>query len=102
MRSSASTSTSAAPIARTGSPSPPLSAPDTWPSMGIVLPVYNEAATIERALHDVAGVARRYPARARVIAVDDGSADDSWAILERVAGEVDVLDVQRHAVNSGY
>jgi dolichol-phosphate mannosyltransferase len=70
--------------------------------MGIVLPVFNEAATIEHALRTVAGVARRYPARALVIAVDDGSADTSWAILERVAGEIDVLEVQRHAANAGY
>jgi len=70
--------------------------------MGIVLPVYNEAAGIERSLDAVAEVARRYPATARVIAVDDGSADDSGAILERAAQRIDVLEAVRHEANAGY
>ena len=64
--------------------------------MGIVVPVYNEAATIERSVEAVADVARRYPGPARVIAVDDASADDSAAILEGLEPRVDVLEVVRH------
>ena len=70
--------------------------------MAIVLPVYNEAATIERSVEAVAELAGRYPAPARVIAVDDGSADDSAAILEGMAARVDALDFVRHAANAGY
>ncbi len=70
--------------------------------MGIVLPVYNEAAGIEHSLRVVAGVAERYRGHARVIAVDDGSADASWAILERVAGELEPVDALRHGANAGY
>jgi dolichol-phosphate mannosyltransferase len=70
--------------------------------MGVVLPVYDEAATIERSVEAVAEVVARYPGRARIIAVDDGSADDSGAILERVAERVESLDVVRHAANAGY
>ena len=70
--------------------------------MGIVLPVYNEAATIERSVEAVADVARRYPGAARMIAVDDDSADDSAAILEALAPRVDVLEVVRHELNGGY
>ena len=73
-----------------------------YPSMGIVLPVYNEAATIEGALHAVAGVARRYPGRAAVIAVDDGSADESWEILARVGAESEDVHVFAHEANAGY
>ena len=53
--------------------------------MGVVLPVYNEAATIERSVAAVCEAMERYPSAWRVIAVDDGSADDSAAILRRVA-----------------
>jgi dolichol-phosphate mannosyltransferase len=70
--------------------------------MGIVLPVYNEAATIEEALRAAADVARRYPGRAAVVAVDDGSADASWEILSRVGEELDELHVVAHERNAGY
>jgi glycosyltransferase involved in cell wall biosynthesis len=74
----------------------------SWPPLGIVVPVYNESATIETALRAMADVARRYEGTCRVIAVDDGSADDSLAILERLESEIDVLDVDHNAVNQGY
>jgi glycosyltransferase involved in cell wall biosynthesis len=70
--------------------------------MAVVLPVFNEAVTIERSVKTVAGVLERYPGRAAVIAVDDGSADDSAAVLERVAQELPALHVERHAANAGY
>ena len=70
--------------------------------MGVVVPVYNEAATIERSVDAVLKVVRRYPATARVIAVDDGSADGSAAILDRLAGRIEELEVVHHEVNAGY
>jgi dolichol-phosphate mannosyltransferase len=73
-----------------------------WPPLGIVVPVYNEAATIENALRRMAEVARAYEGTCRVIAVDDGSADGSREILERLEPELDVLDVARNPVNQGY
>lgn len=73
-----------------------------YPSLGVVVPVFNESATIERAVREIAAVAGRYPAHAVVIAVDDGSADDSAAILKRVGAELDGVDVVRHTENSGY
>jgi dolichol-phosphate mannosyltransferase len=73
-----------------------------WPPLAIVVPVYNEAASIEASLRAMADVARRYEGTCRVIAVDDGSKDDSLAILERLEGEIDLLDVDRNPVNQGY
>jgi dolichol-phosphate mannosyltransferase len=73
-----------------------------WPSLGVVVPVYNEERGIEHALRAIADVARRYQGRARVIAVDDGSADGSLAVLRRLADEIDVVDVARHETNRGY
>lgn len=73
-----------------------------WPSLGVVVPVYNEAASIESGCRAILDVVRRYPASAMVIAVDDGSRDDSAAILARMAGEHEELDLVRHEANAGY
>jgi dolichol-phosphate mannosyltransferase len=78
-------------------------APGTgWPSLGIVVPVYNEAATIERGSREIAAVAECYAGRAVVITVEDGSEDGSGAILDQLADEVEALDVQRRSENGGY
>lgn len=73
-----------------------------WPSLGVVVPVYNEQATIERGLRAIVDAAGRYQGEALVIAVDDGSSDGSLAILERLAAELDLLGVSRHEANQGY
>jgi dolichol-phosphate mannosyltransferase len=77
-------------------------AAEEWPSLGVVVPVFNEAATIERGLRAIADVAARYQGEALVIAVDDGSSDGSLAIVEGLAAELDLLGVARHPDNRGY
>jgi dolichol-phosphate mannosyltransferase len=73
-----------------------------WPSLGVVVPVYNEATTINSAIREIAAVAEEYPGRAVVIAVDDGSEDHSVALLSKVASEIELFDLQRHQANGGY
>jgi dolichol-phosphate mannosyltransferase len=73
-----------------------------WPSLGVVVPVYNEEATIEGALGAIVDAARRYEGEALVIAVDDGSSDDSLAIVERLTAALDLLGLVRHEANQGY
>jgi dolichol-phosphate mannosyltransferase len=73
-----------------------------WPSLGVVVPVYNEAASIERACRAIVRSVGRYPGRAAVIAVDDGSRDQSAEILGRLEQELDQLHLVRHKVNAGY
>jgi glycosyltransferase involved in cell wall biosynthesis len=82
--------------------SPSAASPGSPPSLAIVVPVFNEAATIEAGVRQIAAIAGRYPGEALVIAVDDGSADESAAILERLATELALLRVERHAANAGY
>jgi len=59
----------------------------------IILPVYNEAATLERVLKRLSEFKN-----ADVVIVDDGSTDATPSILERVH----VKGVLRHAQNQGY
>jgi glycosyltransferase involved in cell wall biosynthesis len=68
----------------------------------VVVPVYNEAAGIEAACRTIVESLRRYPGNGLVIAVDDGSADDSAEILDRLATELDELILVRHERNGGY
>lgn len=79
-----------------------MSSEDSWPSLGVVVPIYNEAASIERACREVVDAVRRYRGRALVIAVDDGSADDSAEIVERLTAELPGLELVRHEQNAGY
>ena len=72
------------------------------PSLAVVVPVLNEAATIEVALREIVAAAARLPGRWVVIAVDDSSTDDTRAILVSLAVELAGLQVERHDVNRGY
>jgi glycosyltransferase involved in cell wall biosynthesis len=65
--------------------------------LSILIPVYNEAGTIEHVVDRVRGI----PASTEIIAVDDASRDGSGDVLERLraAGKIDQL--VRHPVNRG-
>lgn len=62
----------------------------------ILVPVYNEAPSVEKVLRQVAQVTR-----AAVVVIDDGSTDGSSAILERLASRGEIGYV-RHQENLGY
>lgn len=61
------------------------------------MPVYNEAATLEEIVRRVAATTLK----AEIVAVDDGSADDSRAILERLRDEGVVDRLVIHDRNRG-
>lgn len=55
-----------------------------WPTISVVVPSYNCAGYLERALASVQ--AQRYPAdRVDIVVVDDGSSDDTPAVARRFA-----------------
>jgi hyaluronan synthase len=55
----------------------PLARPDSAPSLTVVIPAYNEGAEVGEAIDSVARA--EYPRdRLQIIAVDDGSRDDTW------------------------
>jgi glycosyltransferase involved in cell wall biosynthesis len=65
--------------------------------LSVMVPVYNEEATLEAILAHVLG----HQVVGEVIAVDDGSKDGSWRILRRIAARDSRLRLIRHSRNLG-
>lgn len=55
--------------------------PEVSEHIDIVIPVYEATATIRELLERIESVVHEFQLNARVILVDDGSRDDSWAII---------------------
>ncbi len=55
--------------------------------ISIVMPVYNEAAHIERSVQTVAEIVENAKLNYEIVLVDDGSKDDSWARLSSMSKE---------------
>jgi len=71
---------------------PPLSL-----SVTVVMPVYNEAATVA----EVAAAVLRQPEVGELIVVDDGSDDGTWAAIEALRAGDARLRAMRHPANRG-
>jgi biofilm PGA synthesis N-glycosyltransferase PgaC len=69
-----------------------------WPAISIIVPCYNESANAEETLRAAAGV--DYP-EFEVIAVNDGSRDDTAEVLDRLVGLIPHLRVVHLAKNQG-
>lgn len=57
------------------------------PAVSLVIPVYNEEATLEEVYRRAAATLGELGKPYEVIVVDDGSRDGTWAIVERLAAE---------------
>jgi glycosyltransferase involved in cell wall biosynthesis len=74
----------------------PLHAPPPQqPCVSVVIPAYNEAATIQKTLERVLA----HPLVQEIIVVDDCSSDDTSAVVQSLAQPQIILE--RHAVNQG-
>jgi glycosyltransferase involved in cell wall biosynthesis len=71
-------------------------------SVSAVFPCYNDAATIGGLVDDVHAALSPIVPEVEVIVVNDGSADDSRATLDRLAGDRPWLRVIHHESNGGY
>ncbi|MEA2496177.1 MAG: dolichol-phosphate hexosyltransferase [Thermoleophilaceae bacterium] len=69
------------------------------PQLSILMPVYNEAATVERAVNAV--LAATLPVTIEVIVVDDGSTDGSGEIIAAADWPRDRVRVLAHGENQG-
>ncbi len=66
------------------------------PALTVIVPVYNEAATIERLLRRVVAA----PYDKQVVVVDDGSTDGTAEFLRRWDGHTDI-ELLKHITNCG-
>jgi undecaprenyl-phosphate 4-deoxy-4-formamido-L-arabinose transferase len=65
------------------------------PSVSLVVPVFNEASTIEDVYRQAIAALERLGRPYELIVVDDGSTDGTWAILERLhAGDASLRAVR--------
>lgn len=55
--------------------------------LSVVIPVYNEADSLDELYAELASVAREQNYDLDLVFVDDGSADGSWPVIERLAAE---------------
>ena len=53
--------------------------------LSIVVPVYNEQASLGELVQRIAGVARQHQTTVEILLVDDGSSDGSWAKIAELA-----------------
>lgn len=66
-------------------PEPFIVAPELPAGISVVVPVYNAAATLEPLIARLEPVLRDAAREFEVVLVNDGSRDDSWAVIERLA-----------------
>ena len=69
--------------------------------LSVLMAVYNERATIQEILDRVLAVVLPDNMDVEVVAVDDGSSDDSWKILSEYAKSEPRLVIGRHERNKG-
>lgn len=68
-----------------------------------IVPCFNEAETLPYLLNTLTSVSRELRPRYQLsyIFVDDGSSDDTWQVLQWIAGQRADCKIVRHAVNKG-
>jgi len=69
--------------------------------LSIVIPVFNESATVERVLERVQATPLPGGLAREIVVVDDASTDGSREILDRVCAEIDEARVLTHDTNRG-
>jgi glycosyltransferase involved in cell wall biosynthesis len=69
------------------------------PQLSILIPVYNEAATVERAVGAV--LAADLPVTTEVVLVDDGSTDGTRQIIEQADWPAERVRIHWHSQNRG-
>jgi dolichol-phosphate mannosyltransferase len=69
--------------------------------LGIVLPIYNEASTIEKTIREVYEVIA-CPTAANIIACEDGSTDGTKKILQKLQNEIPNLQIVLESQRKGY
>jgi len=71
------------------------------PDVSILVPAKDEAENLPLFMEQARAAFAGLPERYEVIVIDDGSVDDSWAVLQRLAAEYPFLTPIRHGVRRG-
>ncbi len=71
------------------------------PNLSIVIPVYNEAGSLPNLILELTGVLQQLGRRYEIVAVDDGSSDDSVAVLRRLQEQEPYLRIVQFRRNFG-
>ena len=72
------------------------------PSFAVVIPMYNEETGAEKCVGKVTAALRALPERNILIVVNDGSADATRDVLDKIAPQHENLVVIHHERNQGY
>ncbi|QDT05915.1 Undecaprenyl phosphate-alpha-4-amino-4-deoxy-L-arabinose arabinosyl transferase [Rubripirellula lacrimiformis] len=71
-------------------------------SISLILPAWNESEVIARAVAEADDALRRIASDYEIIVVDDGSTDDTAAIVSRIADSHANVRLVQHCPNQGY
>lgn len=71
------------------------------PEVSILVPAKDEADNLPAFMEQASAALGSEPQRYEIIVIDDGSVDDSWSVLQRLAAEYPFLRPVRHAVTRG-
>ncbi|MBI3066853.1 MAG: glycosyltransferase family 2 protein [Deltaproteobacteria bacterium] len=69
--------------------------------LSVVVPVYNEEENVEPLIGEINGVLRHLGKRYEIVVVDDGSEDQTFAVLSKLQGEQPTMKVVRLKRNFG-
>jgi glycosyltransferase involved in cell wall biosynthesis len=69
--------------------------------LSIVVPLYNEQDSVARLLEGILQVSREFPFTYEIIFVDDGSKDNTWAIIESLKEDTPQLRAVKFTRNFG-
>ena len=71
------------------------------PDVSVLVPAKDEAQNLPLFMEQAKAAFAGLPERYEVVVIDDGSVDDSWAVLQRLAAEYTFLTPVRHGVRRG-
>ena len=74
---------------------------DDFPDLSIVVPVYNEQENVEDLVAAITAAMQDYKEEYEIVLVDDGSTDESFEILKRLAQENLKIRLIRFGINYG-
>ena len=71
------------------------------PEVSVLVPAKDEAENLPLFMEQARLAFAATPGRYEVVVIDDGSVDDSWSVLQRLAAEYPFLRPVRHGVRRG-